>query len=127
MKLLQEIHAFASRRHRGMFDFIMTVQDLEVTGYFIPDFDVHVSFDYTPAGYTQHVQGEPLTRERHPESVELVSIVLSDDLNVYDTDGDEVLSTFPKGTPIENLPGWTPNIQHQIEVAALDNLPDDNR
>ena len=56
MKLLQEVHAYASRKHRGSYDFITTIQDLEVDGYYVPDFDVEVSFNVEPESYTQHVQ-----------------------------------------------------------------------
>lgn len=124
MKLLQEIHAFASRRHRGMFDFIMTVQDLEVTGYFIPDFDVHVSFDYTPDGYTQHIQGEPNTRERYPAQVEIVHAVLLKDLHFYDEEGQSILKTFHRGLPVEEIPGWNEELDAMLVDEALNTVPE---
>lgn len=124
MKLLQEIHAFASRKHRGAFDFVTTIQDLGVNGYFVPDFDVHVSFNYTPKGYTQHVQGDPTTRERHSAEVEIVHAVLLKDLHFYDEEGQSILKTFHRGLPVEEIPGWNEELDDALIDEAFNNAPE---
>lgn len=126
MNLLKEVHTLASRRREGAYSFTYTVQDFDAEGLYFGDFDVDVTFDYTPEDYTQHVPGDPTTRERHPADVELVTIVLADNVEAYDEDGEKVVKTFPKGTPIEQLPGWTEKMERAIEDEALEHLPDDD-
>jgi hypothetical protein len=126
MKLLQEISKLIPRQHTGAYSFTYTVEDLGDDTYYLGDFDVDVTFDYTPEDYTQHVPGDPTTRERHPADVEVVTITLADDVHAYDHDGEKVLKTFPKGMPADQLPGWNAKIESRIEDAAFDNLPEDD-
>jgi hypothetical protein len=125
MKLLQEIHKLAARKNRGTHNFITTIQDFEMPGYYVPDFDVQVTFDYTPEDYTQHVPGDPTTRERHPADVEIISAHLLSGLNVYDEEGEHVLKAYHEGLPVEELPGWDQKWESKLEDEAFDNLPDE--
>lgn len=68
--------------------------------------DVEVEFDYEPASSTQHVPGDPTTREHHPASVEIISIKSTEEFEETDEDGNTV-KKFPKGTDMEKLEGWT--------------------
>ena len=123
MILLKEIHSLASKQHKGTYSFTYTVRDLEPDGFYAPDFDVNVTFNFNPESYSQHIPGDPTTREHHPSNVELTAITLEHDVNLYDIEGQNILKTYSEGTSAEWLPGWDKSIERQIENAAFDHVP----
>lgn len=82
------------------------------------EFEIIASYEYEGSSHSDHPYGEGSAREYHAASGQSTKIVLAQDVEQYDDNGETVLKTWPKGTNISALPGWTEmkqDIEAQVE------------
>lgn len=73
--------------------------------YVVP-FDVLVTYEYEDLGYSDHPYGEGKARENHGSSVVVTSITANEPVVLKNNDTDKVVKTLPKGTKVQDVPGW---------------------
>lgn len=102
-----------------------TTITVEPAGGIYGDFEVSVTYYYEPASSTLHVQGDPSTREHHPEHLDIIDVRLNDDVQELDEDGKKVGKVFKKGLKLLDLPGTDKSDEEFIMDRVRDELGDD--
>jgi hypothetical protein len=82
-------------------------------------FDLEVTYTLHDEGYTDHPYGEGSAREYHGMSTDDVEAVAAEEVICRDPDTDEIVKRLPKGTKLEDIPGFTNDqwdyIQQQVD------------
>jgi hypothetical protein len=78
-------------------------------------FDLEVTYQLDDGGYTDHPYGEGSAREYHGISVEDYNAVAAEDVICRDPETDEIVKTLPKGTKLEDIPGYKKELWKHIE------------
>jgi len=73
---------------------------------YVEPFDVLVAYEYEDLGYSDHPYGEGKARENHGSSVVVTSITANEPVVLKNNDTDKVVKTLPKGTKVQDVPGW---------------------
>lgn len=85
---------------------------------FVEPFDVLVSYEYEDLGYSDHPYGEGHARENHGASVVITSLVANEPVKLIDDETGKLIKDFPKGTKLENIPGWSKGFMEYFQEQA---------
>ena len=109
---LSEIRGLAEGKGPETRDFVVKKWDGN-EGYqqgtddvYVEPFDVLVTYEYEDLGYSDHPYGEGTAREHHGSSVVVTSLTSNQEVVLKNNDTDKVVKTYPKGTKVEDIPGW---------------------
>jgi hypothetical protein len=83
-------------------------------------FNIDVEYTAEDQGYTDHPYGMGTAREEHGVEVEVTSAVTGEEVTYHHPETDEIMKTFPKGTPVEDLPGWEQKDWDYVQDKAED-------
>lgn len=70
------------------------------------DVRIEVKFKYEAESSDRHGDNSSFD-EKHPESFDIISAVTVKDVDQLDDDGQEIVKTWPAGTDVQKLPGWS--------------------
>lgn len=76
--------------------------------------DLEVTYTITSGGSSRHGDNASFD-EHHPDEVEIEKIILANDAEEYDEDGEKVIKTWKKGFDARELPGWTGKDEDNVE------------
>jgi hypothetical protein len=84
-------------------------------------FDVHVEYVAIDNGYDDHPYGDGTVREYHGIDVDIISLTTINQVTQFDFETDEIVKTFPAGTDLTKMSGWTDkNFDYFEELARHD-------
>jgi len=112
IKILKEYNGSSTLVVRGY-------DGLEPDGMYVPPFDVEIQF-YSDSESSSHPYGEGSATEHHGRSVEIDSLKLKHDLEIFDDEGEHILRTFKAGTHLQKLPGWSNDSLKYFEQYVLE-------
>ena len=74
-------------------------------GYY-DDFKCEVFYDFEAGGHSDHPYGSGSAREEHEATIDFIDAITASEVKLF-SDDDSVSKTFPKGTSLSKMPGWS--------------------
>jgi hypothetical protein len=88
-------------------------------GFIVHPFDVLVEYYAEEASHSDHPYGDTTAREDHPAHLEVISLTANEDVLYFDEKDEKELKRFPKGTKLQDLPGWDKGWEYIFHDKAL--------
>lgn len=85
---------------------------------FVEPFDVLVVYELEDLGHSDHPYGEGTAREYHGHNIYIIDLLANEPVEIKDTAEEKVLKTLPKGTKLQNMPGWDEKFMEYFQQKA---------